>query len=1118
MTYGPKIDEIKLKQIPTNVDAAVELIDVSVVNWGGIEKFSKWHDSEISNLRADYLFNLDQEVFYIGNGGQVKAIITNVYSVPYYYDIVRTGDAELKNMSPEDIKQNTINHIHSSVLTPRLESLKTWSEGLQMYNFDNSIHDLTLVIDDNIKSGRVTKLLKRQRRRAFLAQLRYLFVNNNPSDKDYKDPDGPMEIFRFEGLEQFYYLLDRPEDASRMIKSIFNTNISINVPLLDLNIAYSPSVKLLNLDEWPRMYVILKSILQKYADKEQYLINALNNTNISGWKCIEYDIENKTLIEGDINEIGHNFVIRKDASGKYRKFISNRHIYEKVGIYYIIKGTQQNLDFLYMNYLNEQDIPGRNGIEIPMSFDFIEAVKDALLKYFLTMLTFISIVEDKAIRDEEKIPDDFEMAILHTLVTDMCNTLYVVNICTINNKFDNDITLLRTLCEIRTQHVKKMIDTFYDINVVTTNPTNLNKLRLSQQLRSLNKIGEWLDINPGQANTVEFAKNNQVILELEACKGFYDTILNGTSDYQNFNKVTVNVTDKDKFKTFKERLKDIQESSPELYITFNDDNVEGYNRMNIDYDSKYTFDGNLDAISINIYSDLGRIYDITGGEEGEMKNFLAGERVFEGKNLQDPMNMWGYGWVGTEDGDISRSLKENREKVRIMFNNVGVNWQNNEMGDDSIFKYFEPVCTCQMLVDSSLSANNKSIFKNYVSEKLKSLTDVITFGSDSYPYSDIDTNTTVNIPNGVEVTFSPKVGTFINQGQYLGVGGGIIKIMTINVINTSYKTISSISESWGSLIRAVAGGDDFEEKRQKINEISQKFFSDIVELRWNSARGPVVKPLNLNYANLSNIWGNSIEGDKCSYFCIMPSINSVQYRKMILDTNSIYVKNTLIERLQSFGKASDITSSDIERVKEENDRLKEQVQTIQTQATTTINNYQMQNQNLQQQAQNAQSILNQFSSSTTSTVEEAIQAMKQVHNLDTQVMYQLNNIYRTKLQSLYQKCNILCQNIDNVVSIWNSGAGNYLSSVDPYTTNQLASSINGVYYGCQNMTQADFEGISDDQLGQAIMGNISGLEQQIGSWISSKQSNVYSPPQNYSYIQIPQYQNQYLGNNYDDDL
>ena len=266
-----------------------------------------------------------------------------------------------------------------------------------------------------------------------------------------------------------------------------------------------------------------------------------------------------------------------------------------------------------------------------------------------------------------------------------------------------------------------------------------------------------------------------------------------------------------------------------------------------------------------------------------------------------------------------------------------------------------------------------------------------------------------------------------------------------------------------------------------------------------------MKPLNLNYANLSNIWGNSIEGDNCPYFCIMPSINSVQYRKMILDTNSIYVKNTLIERLQSFGKASDITSSDIARVKEENDRLKEQVQTIQTQATNAINDYQMQNQTLQQQAQNAQNILNQFSGNTTSTVGEAVEAMKQVHNLDTQVMYQLNNIYKTKLQSLAQKCNILCQNINNVVSIWNSGPANYLSSVNPYTTNQLASSINGVYHGCQNMSQADFEGISDDQLGQAIMGNISGLEQQIGSWISSKESNVYNPPQNYSYIQIPQY-------------
>ena len=171
------------------------------------------------------------------------------------------------------------------------------------------------------------------------------------------------------------------------------------------------------------------------------------------------------------------------------------------------------------------------------------------------MLTFISLIDDKAVNRESFAPDQYREECIRSIMTDMCNTLYVIIICTIKGTFDNNITLLKTLCEVRCQQVKKTMDSIYEATLVGSNPTNLNKLRLSQQLRALNKIGEWLDIKPGQSNTVEFAKNNQLILELESCKGFYDTILNGTkSDYQNFNKVTLNITDKDKFKTFKQRL------------------------------------------------------------------------------------------------------------------------------------------------------------------------------------------------------------------------------------------------------------------------------------------------------------------------------------------------------------------------------------------------------------------------------------------------------------------------------------------------------------------------------------------------------------------------------------
>ncbi len=1098
--HGPKIDDVQLKQIPTNVDAAIELIDISVVNWGGIEKFSKWHDSEIGNLRADYLFNLDQEVFFNlvrdnGSVRKIKAIITNVYSVPYYYDIVQIDNMTLKEMSPEDIKKNKLRNVHSSVLRPTLEKLETWSEGLQMYNFDNSIHDLSLVIDDNIKSGRVTKLLKRQRRRAFLAQLRYLFVNNNPSGKDFKDPDGPMEIFRFTGYEQFYYLLERPDDAARLIKSIFNTNISIDIPLLNLTIDYSPSVKLLNLDEWPRMYIILKSVLQKYADEDEYIINALNNTDISNWRSVEYDIQSKQLIErGETDPLNGHYVIRKDASGRYRKFLTVTEIYEKVSNYYIIKGIQQNLDFIYMNYLNQQEVPGRSQVQVPDQFSFEdqgafgEEQKDALLKYFLNMLTFISIIDDKSVNKESSMPKTFRRQCLKSIITDMCNTLYVIIVSMINNTFDHNIIRLKSLCELRSQYVKKVIDATYESTLVSSNPTNMNKLRLSQQLRGLNKIGEWLDLGQGQANTVEFAKNNQLILELESCKGFYDTILNGNSDFQNFNKVTLNVSDKDKFKTFKQRLKDFEESEPELQITFNDDDVEGYNRIKIDYDNKYTFDENIESISIHIYSDLMRIYNSTIFSSGtnpynDNASFMVGEKMLDPNSLQDPMNMWSTDWVGTNSGQISTSIHENRQALELMFKNesgISITTNINEMSIDSIFKYFEPISTTQMLLDPYIGT---SIFKDNISNKLQELTNLMPNNAGDLDL--IEDGVVKGKINGEKQRFfASNINTTVfPPGKWIGEESNIL---SLNIVNAARKDIDTISESWGSIANSIAGQGP--SAATKAEEILGKFFINNVELRWNNSNGPQVKALNLNYENLSNIWGYTTSGDGCAYFCIVPSINNCTYRKMILNVNSIYVKNTLIQRLQSFGISSEISSDDVERVRQENERLKEEVQNIQTQATNAIGNYQQQNANLQQQAQNVQNILSNFNNNSGATVSEAVEAMKQIHAADTQIMKQLNDIYKTKLQTLYQKCNMMCQNIANVVAIWNGGAGNYLMSADPFTSNQMQQSINGVYYGCQNMTPDDFEAISDQQLEQAVQGNISGLEQRIGSWISSKES------------------------------
>ena len=54
-----------LKEVETNVDTAIELIDVSVVNWGGIEKFL--HEIETGKFSVDEAFALKALAHLIGD-------------------------------------------------------------------------------------------------------------------------------------------------------------------------------------------------------------------------------------------------------------------------------------------------------------------------------------------------------------------------------------------------------------------------------------------------------------------------------------------------------------------------------------------------------------------------------------------------------------------------------------------------------------------------------------------------------------------------------------------------------------------------------------------------------------------------------------------------------------------------------------------------------------------------------------------------------------------------------------------------------------------------------------------------------------------------------------------
>lgn len=69
---------------------AVELVDVSVVNWGGLERVQKWQDS-IDGLLSDSLYTLYEKVKYDDGYTKYDGIITNVYPFSGYYQVTITN-------------------------------------------------------------------------------------------------------------------------------------------------------------------------------------------------------------------------------------------------------------------------------------------------------------------------------------------------------------------------------------------------------------------------------------------------------------------------------------------------------------------------------------------------------------------------------------------------------------------------------------------------------------------------------------------------------------------------------------------------------------------------------------------------------------------------------------------------------------------------------------------------------------------------------------------------------------------------------------------------------------------------------------------------------------------
>ena len=299
----------QVKKVESKSIIAIELIDISVINWGGIEKFTKWHDA--TDLRSDTSFAVNDKVLFISkdttmpNGwAKQPAVIKNVYSVSGYYDILLT-DINWTIPSPlslTQIQERTQLYIKiqgngydpdAPYIVP-IDSLRKWSDNLQLCSFSHAIQDLSLVIDDNIRSGRTRKLLKRQRRRAFLSQVRYLFVET-PDKKAFSDlKEGPINLLKIEGFENIYDLLDQPVVATSLIKTIFNTNI----PSYELNKIY-PTISLLPLDDWNRTCILLMAIIVSKNNTTSFVMH------VSGWHLVE-NINMIMTMGRDVNDTQTN--------------------------------------------------------------------------------------------------------------------------------------------------------------------------------------------------------------------------------------------------------------------------------------------------------------------------------------------------------------------------------------------------------------------------------------------------------------------------------------------------------------------------------------------------------------------------------------------------------------------------------------------------------------------------------------------------------------------------------------------------------------------------------------------------------------------------------------------
>lgn len=131
---------------------AIELIDISVVNWGGLERVQKWQDS-IDGLLSDSLYALYENVKYTHTNGIYDAKISNIYPFYGYYEV--TFNDQTNTYIEEMVDTSKLSKLQLKS-TPTLGVYKTQRVEIIYYGTVNS--DIRIITSDNLMTVPTTDL------------------------------------------------------------------------------------------------------------------------------------------------------------------------------------------------------------------------------------------------------------------------------------------------------------------------------------------------------------------------------------------------------------------------------------------------------------------------------------------------------------------------------------------------------------------------------------------------------------------------------------------------------------------------------------------------------------------------------------------------------------------------------------------------------------------------------------------------------------------------------------------------------------------------------------------------------------------------------------------------